>query len=73
MSALMSGGGLRTGQVVGSTTARGEYPKDRPLSPKDLLATIYQHLGVDYRHEYKDASGRPIPILGDGEPIREVV
>ena len=73
MSALLSGGGLRTGQVVGSTTARGEYPKDRPLTPRDLLATIYQHLGVDYRHEFKDASGRPIPILGDGEPIREVV
>jgi hypothetical protein len=73
MSALMSGGGLRTGQVVGSTTARGEFPKDRPLTPQDLLATIYQHLGVDWKHEFKDAGGRPIPILNDGEPIREVV
>jgi hypothetical protein len=73
MSALLSGGGLRTGQVVGSTTARGEHPKDRPLSPRDLLATIYQHLGIDHRHEFKDRGGRPIPILGDGEPIRELV
>jgi hypothetical protein len=73
MSALVCGGGLRLGQVIGSTTARGEYPKDRPLSPRDLLATIYQHLGVDYRHEFKDTGGRPIPILGDGEPIRELV
>lgn len=63
----------RTGQIVGSTTARGDYPKVRPLPPRDLLATIYQHLGVDWWHEFKDAAGRPIPILGDCEPIREVV
>lgn len=73
MSALLSGGGLRTGQVVGSTTARGEHPKDRPLSPQDLLATMYAHLGIDYRHEFKDRAGRPVPILNDGEPIRELV
>jgi hypothetical protein len=72
MSALLSGGELRTGQVVGSTTARGEHPKDRPLTPRDLLATVYRHLGVDPRHEFKDRGGRPIPILGDGEPIREL-
>jgi uncharacterized protein (DUF1501 family) len=73
MSALASGGGLRTGQVIGSTTARGEHPKDRPLTPKDLLATVYSHLGIDPRHEFRDAAGRPIPILGEGEPIRELV
>lgn len=44
-----------------------------PLSPRDLLATIYAHLGIDHRHEFKDRSGRPIPILADGEPIRELV
>ena len=54
-------------------TARGEHPKDRPLTPQDLLATIYRHLGIDHRHEFKDLGGRPIPILGDGEPIRELV
>jgi hypothetical protein len=73
MSALLSGGGLRVGQVVGATDSKGAYPKDRPLTPKDLLATIYRHLGVDWRQEYRDHSGRPIPILGDGEPIRELV
>jgi hypothetical protein len=73
MSALLSGGGLRTGLVVGSTTARGEHPKDRPLTPRDLLATVYRHLGVDHKHEFKDRGGRPIPILDSGEPIRELV
>jgi hypothetical protein len=71
--ALVSGGGLRMGQVVGSTNARGEYPKDRPLTPQDLLATLYGHLGIDYRHEFRDFSGRPIPILGTGRPIAELL
>jgi hypothetical protein len=73
MSALVSGGGLETGQVVGSTNARGEHPKDRPLTPKDVLATIYRHLGIDRRQEFKDFAGRPISILSEGEPIRELV
>jgi uncharacterized protein (DUF1501 family) len=72
MCALVSGGGLRTGQVVGATNSKGEYPKERPLTPKDLLATMYRHLGIDWRHEFKDHSGRPIPILNEGEPIREL-
>lgn len=44
-----------------------------PLSPRDLLATIYAHLGIDHRHEFMDRSGRSVPILADGEPIRELV
>jgi hypothetical protein len=72
MCALVSGGGLRMGQVVGSTTARGEYPKDRPLTPRDLLATMYRHLGIDPRQEFTDFTGRPIPILSEGEPIGEL-
>ncbi len=73
MCALVSGGGLRTGQVVGATNARGEYPKDRPLTPKDLLATIYRHLGIDPRQEFRDFTGRPVPILSEGEPIGELI
>jgi uncharacterized protein (DUF1501 family) len=73
MCALVSGGGLEMGQVVGSTNSRGEYPKERLLTPKDVLATIYRHLGIDYRQEVKDFAGRPIPILTDGEPIRELI
>ena len=72
-SALISGGGLRMGQVIGATNRRGEYPVERPLTPKDLLATIYRHLGIDHRIEFRDLSGRPIPILSEGEPIRELV
>ena len=72
-SALISGGGLRMGQVIGATNRRGEYPAERPLTPRDLLGTIYRHLGIDHRAEFRDQSGRPIPILPDGEPIRELI
>jgi hypothetical protein len=72
-SALISGGGLRMGQVVGATDARGAYPVESPLTPCDLLATIYRHLHIDPAHTFTDAAGRPIPILSHGQPIRALV
>src|SRR5262249_2236872 len=54
MSVLVSGGGLRTGQVIGATDARGEYVDARPLSPNDLLATLYHHLGIDPTQTFTD-------------------
>ncbi len=73
MSLLVSGGGLRMGQVIGSTNRLGELPHDRPLSPNDLWATVYRHLGIDTQLAFPDHSGRPLPILPDGEPIRELI
>jgi hypothetical protein len=72
-TALVSGGGLRMGQIVGATNSKAEYPTERPYTPQDLLATIYRHLGIDTTREFTDHSGRPIPILGSGSPIRELV
>lgn len=74
MSVLVSGGGLKMGQVIGSTNSRGEVPKDRPLVPNDLWATVLQHLRVDYAGKaYIDHSGRPMPLLPDGKPIGELI
>ena len=73
MSVLVSGAGMQTGQVVGSTTAKGERPKDRRLDPNDLLATIYRHLGIDYAAMVPDFNGRPVPLIPSGEPIRELL
>ena len=73
MSVLVSGGGMPTGQVIGSTTAKGERSKDRKLDPNDLLATMYRHLGIDYTQTFTDTSGRPIPLLPFGEPISELL
>jgi hypothetical protein len=73
MSVLVAGGGMQTGQVIGSTTAKGERPKDRKLDPNDLLATVYGHLGIDYREMVPDNAGRPVPLIPHGEPIRELL
>jgi hypothetical protein len=73
ISAMLAGGGLRTGQVVGKTNARAEHPVDRALKPCDLLATVYHVLGIDPRLTFKDHSGRPVPLLDEGEPIAEVI
>jgi hypothetical protein len=72
-SVLVSGGGLRMGQVIGATNAKGEYPAVRPCRPQDILATAYHHLGIDHRQSFTDHSGRPVPILQDGEPIAELL
>jgi hypothetical protein len=73
MSVVVSGGGLRTGQVIGSTNGKGEHPKDRPLTPNDLWATMFRHLGIDIEHTFPDHAGRPMSILPYGEPIRELI
>ncbi|MFO0429154.1 MAG: DUF1501 domain-containing protein [Planctomyces sp.] len=72
-SALIAGGGLRMGQVVGATNSKAEYPTERPLTPQDLLATIYRHLGIPENHSFTDFSGRPVPILSSGSAIRELI
>lgn len=72
MSLLMAGGGMRAGQVVGSTSARGDEPRDRPLRPGDLLATWYNFLGVPLDTHFTDPTGRPVPLLPEGAPINEL-
>ncbi len=73
MSIFLSGGGLKMGQVVGSTNARGEDPTSRVMNSNCLLATVYHRFGINAEHVYHDNSGRPVPILTDGEPIRELL
>ncbi len=73
MSMLVAGGGLRVGQAVGSTDSKGEHPKDRPLTPNDLWATVFRHLGIDTETTFPDRTGRPMAILPYGEPIAELI
>ena len=73
MSVLVAGGGLRTGQVVGATDQKGEEPRQRPLSPNDLLATWYRALGVPLDSSFTDFTGRPMPLLPHGKPIAELI
>ncbi|WP_337177261.1 DUF1501 domain-containing protein [Paludisphaera sp.] len=73
MSMCMAGGGLRHGQVIGSTQSDGGHIKDRPVTPSDLAATIYRHMGVPLDATYQDPDGRPMFIVPDGgEPLAEL-
>lgn len=71
--ALLIGGGLRMGQVIGSSDARGAYPVSRPLTPGDLFATVLHALGIDPRIQFTHPSGRPTYILDEGRVIEELV
>ncbi|MCI0701338.1 MAG: DUF1501 domain-containing protein [Planctomycetia bacterium] len=73
ISALIAGGGITPGVVVGKTNAKGEFPVERALKPQALLATIYHQLGIDANLTFKDHTGRPHPILDDPTPIKELV
>ncbi len=73
MSALVAGGGLRMGQAVGASTARGERPKDRPCNPSQVLATIYRAIGIDAARTFPNGAGRPMYILDDREVVSELL
>ncbi|HBH50858.1 MAG TPA: DUF1501 domain-containing protein [Planctomycetaceae bacterium] len=70
-SILISGGGLKMGQVIGATDGQAGYPVERPIDPQDVLATIYRHLGIDLATQFPDGGGRPVTIT-TGTPIREL-
>jgi hypothetical protein len=73
MSMLVAGGGLAYGQVVGSTDAKGGEVKDGRVTPSDLGATVYRHLGINPDLQWIDLQGRPQPIVTDGgRPIPEL-
>jgi pimeloyl-ACP methyl ester carboxylesterase len=72
-SAIVAGGGLRMGQVIGASDSRAAYPADRPIKPEDLLATMYHVLGVDPDTTYLTGSNRPIKVLNTGRPIAELI
>ena len=73
-SAAMAGGGVKGGQVIGSSDALGEFVTDRPITPGDLSSTIYTLLGIDPRHELKTPDGRPIRVAPqDSKVIKELI
>ena len=73
-SALVAGGGMPTGMVIGSTDKTAAYADDRPIHYRDVLATIYHNLGIDHDLYIRDASDRPVRILPeDAHPIRELM
>ncbi len=73
MFCLLAGGGIKNGQVIGSTDKNGYRPATRPVRPEHIHATIYNCLGIDPRLQILDHAGRPNPVLEDPTPIDELM
>src|SRR5262249_7720974 len=73
-SVLFGGGHYRMGQVIGRSSPRGEYVTDRPISPQDVAATVYHHLGIDGSQvSFPDYQGRGLHLVENGQPLRELI
>jgi hypothetical protein len=72
MSAMVAGGGLRMGQAIGASTARGERPQDGRCTPAQVLATLYRAMGIDPATTFNNGAGRPMYLVDDRTPIREL-
>ncbi len=70
---LLAGGGLASGVVVGRTDVNGDAPADRPVTPSDLAATIYQALGIDPNQSFETHDGQPIRLVDSGQPLVELI
>ena len=70
---LLTGGGLKMGQVIGESTEKVEVPKSKPIGPQDLMATVFHVLGIPQDLQYKDPTGRPTNMVTGGQPIAELV
>lgn len=68
MSVVMAGGGIRGGQIFGSSDRFGEYPAEHPVTPADITKTVYHAMGIEDLHA-KDKQGRPYNLLDEGKPI----
>jgi hypothetical protein len=73
MSALVAGGGMRMGQAIGASTARGERPQDRRCTVPQVLSTLYRQIGIDPGQTFPNGAGRPIHVVEDRTPIAELV
>jgi Protein of unknown function (DUF1501) len=69
----LAGGGLKMGQVVGESNAKAEVPKTTPITPQDLMATVFHVLGMPQELQFKDQSGRPTSMITGGQPIAELI
>ncbi len=69
----LAGGGLRMGQVVGESDSKLYKPQTEPIRPQDLMATIFHVLGIDTKQQFFNQAGRPVFLIEDGKPIKELV
>jgi len=72
--ALVAGGGMTSGQVIGSTNRLGEEPLNRPVHFRDVFASFYHRMGIDVATtQFTDLAGRPQYLVGDHRPLPELI
>ena len=71
-AAVVAGGGFKVGQVIGETDAHGARSKGKPYTPANVLASLYGHLGIDTATTIPDHAKRPMHVLDDRDPVREL-
>ena len=69
----MAGAGVPSGLILGKTDARGDLPTERPVTPADLAAVLYLKLGIDPEHKFEAPDGRPIRLVDNAQPPRELL
>jgi uncharacterized protein (DUF1501 family) len=69
--ALLAGGGFKGGRVVGASDAKGAAVKERPVYPRDLIASIYEKMGIDPEAKMPNPRGLDVKVLGAGGPGEE--
>jgi hypothetical protein len=72
MFCLLAGGGIKGGQVLGASDAKGEGPVGEPITPDQAAASFYHSLGIDHRKEYHTNTGRPVMIVREGSVLRQL-
>jgi hypothetical protein len=72
-SGIFAGGGIARGKVLGKSDRHGGTVVERPVSPKDILATLYHLMGIDPHTMLVDRSGRPLPLVGEGAVVAEML
>jgi hypothetical protein len=72
-SNVLAGAGIKRGVAIGASDKSGAYVKDNPISPKDILATIYHLLGIDHERTIPDRLGRPYPLVSGGRVVEEML
>ena len=71
-SIMMAGGGLNVGQVIGATDKQAASVTDRPVTPRDMAATVLHALGINHEQVLHTPLGRPVPLVDDGKPVQEL-
>ncbi len=69
---MVTGAGIRGGSVIGTSDRDGAFVKDNPISPKDILCTIYHLLGIDAHQTIPDRLGQPFPLVSGGRVVEEL-